>query len=552
MEENSGKQTSFISSKFRWKAIFGCALGAALAITALGINVQRHVIYKVYVDDTAIGYIKSLNEYDKVRNAISQTDGTEPLKHIKLVASNEYWRKTAEGIKEEEQQVIARGEKKDTEKEAVEKKDMQQALESTRISVYPSLHEVKENEYTYNEYLVSKEEMEYKILTATSYNEEALQDNEDTVQAMAAVNSQQVKSAEEGYITSSWIEEYARKTLGLRIDAVGLYVNNEQIAVLQNQQDADTVIEQVKRYYYPKNGQCTILSCDIKENITSASIMAYREEIMDTYDTVQKIVDGKGVKKVYEVQKGDTLWDIALKNGLSIEELQVANQGISIDNIQIGDPINLSVVEPYVTVTVVADVTSKEVIAYETKKVNDKTLKAGTSVVKQDGQNGVAQVQAKVTLVNGNLVAEDVLNRTVIAEPVAKIVNIGAYYVASGTYIRPTGGIISSRYGNRHGEFHTGVDFASSRGTPIKVSNTGKVVSAGWKGNYGLCVIVDHGNGVQTLYGHCSKLYVSVGQYVSKGDVIAAVGSTGRSTGPHVHFEVRINGKYTNPFNYIN
>lgn len=552
MKEAPGKITSFISSKFRWKAFFGVAFGAAVAVTALGINVQRQVIYKVYINDTAVGYIKNLEEYDKVKKVISETDGTEPLQHIKIVASNEYWRKTAAGLKEEQQQVIARGEKIDKNEEAVEAKTMLQALKSTRISAYPGVHETQDEEYTYKEYLVAKEEMEYDILTAVSYEEGNIEGSGAALQAMAANDSDRIKSTENGFVTSAWIEDYTRKALNLKVYAVGLYAGDEQIAVLQSQQDADTVIEQVKKRYYPQSGKCTILSCDIKENISTCSVMAYKEEIMDTYDTVQKILDGKGVKKVYKVQKGDTMWDIALRNGVSLEELQLANPSLVIDNIHIGDEINLSVIEPYITVTVVADVTSKEVITYETKKVTDKTLKAGKTVVKQEGKNGVAEVQAKVTLVNGNVVTEDVLNRTVLTEPVARIVNVGTYYVASGTYIRPTGGIISSRYGNRHGEFHTGVDFASARGTAIKVSNTGKVISAGWKGNYGLCVMVDHGNGVQTLYGHCSKLYVSVGQYVSKGDVIAAVGSTGRSTGPHVHFEVRINGKYTNPFNYIN
>ena len=496
MKEDIKKQISFIFNKFRWKTFFSFALGAALAIAALGINVQKRTIYRVYVNDTAVGYIKSIEEYEKVREAITLTDGTEPLQHIKVAVCNEYWRKTSDGVKEEKQEMASRGEQTD--------------------------------------------------------NEEALDSSEETVEAMAIANSQEAESTEQGYVTSAWIEDYTRKVLDLRVYAVGLYSGSEQIAILANQQDADTVMEEVKKYYYPQSGNYTIISCNIKESIYTDSVMAYRDEIMDTYDTVQKIVDGKGVKKVYEVQKGDTLWDIALRNGISLEELQRANEGMDINKIRIGDKINLSVIEPYVTVTVVADVTSKEVIAFETKKVTDKTLKAGTSVVKQEGQNGMAEVQAHVTLINGNVVTEDVLNRTVIAEPVTRVVNMGANYVASGTYLRPTGGVISSRYGNRHGEFHTGVDFASTRGTKIKASNTGKIVSAGWKGNYGLCVIIDHGNGVQTLYGHCSKLYVSTGDYVSKGQAIAAVGSTGRSTGPHVHFEVRINGKYVNPFKYIN
>lgn len=120
--------------------------------------------------------------------------------------------------------------------------------------------------------------------------------------------------------------------------------------------------------------------------------------------------------------------------------------------------------------------------------------------------------------------------------------------------IKPVTGTISSRFGNvsrlRSGA-HTGLDIASSSGTGIKVAASGTVTFAGWKGSYGYLVVVSHGNGVQTYYGHCSKLYVSAGQKVKQGQKIAAVGSTGNSTGSHLHFEVRVNGVAYNPQNYV-
>lgn len=94
---------------------------------------------------------------------------------------------------------------------------------------------------------------------------------------------------------------------------------------------------------------------------------------------------------------------------------------------------------------------------------------------------------------------------------------------------------------------HTGVDIGASQGTPIKAAAPGVVISASYRGGYGNCVMIDHGGGLSTLYGHCSKLYVRSGQRVTRGQVIAAVGSTGLSTGPHLHFETRINGRPVNP-----
>ncbi|MBD3292208.1 MAG: peptidoglycan DD-metalloendopeptidase family protein [Armatimonadia bacterium] len=123
----------------------------------------------------------------------------------------------------------------------------------------------------------------------------------------------------------------------------------------------------------------------------------------------------------------------------------------------------------------------------------------------------------------------------------------------AGNLLRPCPGRVSSPYGwrihpiLRTRRFHNGVDFAIGAGTTIKASDDGKVIFAGWKGAYGRTVIIDHGSGWQTMYGHCSKIYVSRGQVVSRGQAIAAVGSTGWSTGPHLHWTVYRNGSTINP-----
>ena len=120
--------------------------------------------------------------------------------------------------------------------------------------------------------------------------------------------------------------------------------------------------------------------------------------------------------------------------------------------------------------------------------------------------------------------------------------------------IRPISGTITSRFGSvssiRSGA-HTGLDIGASSGSPVKAAASGTVIWAGYKGSLGNLVVVQHTNGVQTYYGHCSKIYVSSGQSVSQGQTISAVGSTGNSTGPHLHFEIRVNGVAYNPQNYV-
>lgn len=117
--------------------------------------------------------------------------------------------------------------------------------------------------------------------------------------------------------------------------------------------------------------------------------------------------------------------------------------------------------------------------------------------------------------------------------------------------IEPVSGTISSRFGSRRSGTHTGLDIATSLGTPIKAAAGGTVTYAGWKGTYGYLVIITHTDSLQTYYAHCSKLYVTEGQTVSQGETIAAVGSTGNSTGPHLHLEIRVNGKARNPQSYL-
>lgn len=120
-----------------------------------------------------------------------------------------------------------------------------------------------------------------------------------------------------------------------------------------------------------------------------------------------------------------------------------------------------------------------------------------------------------------------------------------------GAMLWPARGYVSSRYGWRWREFHKGVDIAGTYGSEVRAAAVGVVTAAGWYGGYGRAVIIDHGGGVQTLYGHNARVLVSPGQRVEKGELIALMGCSGRCTGPHVHFEVRRGGQPVNPMRYL-
>lgn len=147
-------------------------------------------------------------------------------------------------------------------------------------------------------------------------------------------------------------------------------------------------------------------------------------------------------------------------------------------------------------------------------------------------------------------VAKENIIKKLDIDTTEEISNINGIKIAT----LPISGTISSRYGavsSIRSSAHTGLDIAASIGTPIKVVADGKVISAEYSGSYGNLVKVDHGNGVETWYAHTKKMYVKVGQEVKAGDIIATVGNTGNSTGPHLHIEVRINGQHVNPQKYL-
>lgn len=164
--------------------------------------------------------------------------------------------------------------------------------------------------------------------------------------------------------------------------------------------------------------------------------------------------------------------------------------------------------------------------------------------------NNEDEVKTNTIEVAKDSVQEEINNKSEQEEEKERIPQINGIKLAAV----PVSGTISSRYGvssRIRKSTHTGLDIAASSGTPIKVVADGTITGASYNGSYGNLVKVDHGNGVETWYAHTSKMYVSVGQKVTAGEVIAAVGSTGNSTGAHLHLEIRINGNHVNPQQYL-
>ena len=174
----------------------------------------------------------------------------------------------------------------------------------------------------------------------------------------------------------------------------------------------------------------------------------------------------------------------------------------------------------------------------------------------QNKEAAIKEYEAMIAQENAEIAALE----KAVAEERARLEAENARVYNGGMFAWPCPGYkrISDEYGNRMHpilgieKFHNGLDMAASSGTPILTAYDGDVVAAAYSGSMGNYIMIDHGSGLYTIYMHCSALYVSKGQSVSKGQNIAAVGSTGRSTGPHLHFSVRLNGNYVSPWNYLN
>lgn len=190
---------------------------------------------------------------------------------------------------------------------------------------------------------------------------------------------------------------------------------------------------------------------------------------------------------------------------------------------------------------------AEEIITKMKEENNSEEIKIGMQEIYTEN---IEESMKAVELAKATEVAEEALTLKIKEQEKIKAATLDGVYFS----VTPISGTITSRYGqveSIRSHAHSGTDIAAPAGTQIKAAADGTVSFAGVNGGYGNLVIIDHGNGIQTYYGHCSKIYVSKGDTVSAGDVIAAVGSTGYSTGNHLHFEIRKNGSTLNPQKYL-
>ncbi len=333
-------------------------------------------------------------------------------------------------------------------------------------------------------------------------------------------------------------------------------VDGQDVVALPSEEDARLVLSSLREQYVQsisRKSQVTVEEVLTKENIEIKEKTVSTRMFRSREDALRILVRGTDKTVTHIVQRGECLWTIAQANHMTVEDLRKANPQVKGDLIYEGDSLSLVVPDPYVTFQSREKVVFAVGIPYATEVSYDESLWPWQERVLVEGKNGQKLISQEVIRENGKEVSRRTVDERILSYPVTRKVVRGSKQVppmGSGQMVWPVKGRVTSYFGWRWGSFHSGIDIAAPAGTPVLAADNGMVSYRGWNGGYGRLVLIDHGNGTVTAYAHLSGYAVSVGDRVEKGQVIGYVGSSGNSTGPHLHFEVRVNGVAKNPLDY--
>jgi murein DD-endopeptidase MepM/ murein hydrolase activator NlpD len=352
------------------------------------------------------------------------------------------------------------------------------------------------------------------------------------------------------------IESRIKGNIDYNVVAYAVEVDGERLGILPSKELAEQLLEDIKAPYYEMTEDSEEVVIEIAQDVNIVETQASKDELEDYDELLYFIQKGTTVEKTHVVEQGENSWTIASQYNISVSDLMAANPNRNINLIHPGDELSLVVPKPYIGVRTKEIAVYEQKISYDTEYEKVSWLYNDEYQTKRNGEYGLVEVKAEIIKENGIEVSRNIVDENTLEEPVTEILYNGTKdpppKKGTGYFNNPLPtGYVSSRYGPRWSGFHHGIDIASSTGTPIKAADGGEVIYAGWYGDYGYLVEIDHGGGFTTRYAHCSAIYVSAGEKVYQGKTIAAVGNTGYSTGPHVHFEVRKYGSTVNPAAYI-
>lgn len=533
-----------------------------LAFTSVSTKDNPDLSYQIYLDDQVIGMIKykdkeKLEEYfvkegKKVQGILSVYE-KEILRQedidliIDLCSSNKTTEEIIEYINVEHPNIDndVLNIVKTTDIKDLKSKLNQISLTKEEVESRKEYIE-KHNIYKYSDDFLLPNGVEIRKIYTYNNNYSTVKEVYDRIQKIKTTSIMAYRIAIKGEdkieylyaINKQVFEEAINLTISTFVgtDNFRLYVNDDQIKIETTGEYIDSIF--------------------IEENITLKEMKSsVSEKIYTTAEELSQylLFGNKENSSIYTVKLGDSIESVALKNKVNVEEIFMSNpEFTSVNNVlSVGRKIIINELNPKIKVAVVKTVVEDQEHSYDTVKTVDENLIVGYQKVTQKGVKGLDRITFKTYAINGQEVKAEIINKQVIKEPIDEKITVGGRYIPSvgstDIWKWPTesGWHISTYWGWRnhpiygYREFHKAVDvYGPAYGSRIFAANNGTVQTASYSWSYGNYVLINHNNGFYTLYAHMSRLAVSTGQVVGKGDVIGYLGSSGTATGPHLHYEV--------------
>ena len=352
------------------------------------------------------------------------------------------------------------------------------------------------------------------------------------------------------------------KNVNLAIEGYSLLIDGKQLCAVYEKSELEKLLEEYKNDFVKGiDENARVKSIGFKQKTEIKKGLVEIADLVDSKRAGELLNEKEQEAAVVEVKEGENAWIIAQNHDISVAGLEKTNPQVDMEKLFPGDKLVVSPFKSRLDVIINLENSVVESIPFKTETVKDNQMYSNQKKVTKPGIPGEKKVTYDIVLENGLQVSMNTAKTEVIREPVNRMVRIGTKTTVSRGGSRNYGIVSGKRVSSNFGwrthpisgkkSFHDGVDIAASHGTGVYAYSAGTVSFAGWNGGYGKVIYIDHGNGLQTRYAHLSAISVRVGERVSAGEKLGAVGSTGNSTGAHLHFEVLKYGSLKNPFNYI-
>ena len=402
-------------------------------------------------------------------------------------------------------------------------------------------------EYSYNGRVLGYVRSEDTVVDLLDVASEGLSVNSDVSFAFTAndnVTFRRVALANHDLDTSDQVLNKLTYMKDIEVSATAIYYDGHMVALVENETVAQLLITNVLTTYGTPDTNMNVVEVGYKRPVTTGQVDVLLPSLASRRQAHELLTQGGKFTIRHIVKADETLESLAEAYDVPVTEIYEGGHTVPAESVSAGEVVTINKeVEP-VVVRMEENGTTTEVMHFVRETRDTEDLYIGQTEIEQKGEDGLRRVTGTIVKENGTIVQRDISKSEIVKAPVTEIVLNGT---SDRPKTAPTGKFamplhdsytVTSPYGQRWGRLHAGVDMACPTGTLIYASDGGVVIRASWNGTYGNCIEIEHNDGTYTRYAHLSGYIVSEGEEVYQGQEIGYVGSTGFSTGPHLHFEI--------------